>query len=91
MPWARKSTPPIARASRVEHIDEGGADGLALLFGVGDPGELVEEQRAGVAVDQRDVVMLAAEQAHDGIVNLTNSARLLAPLVLSSGQANRHA
>jgi len=31
---------------------------------IGDSGELFQEQAAGVAMDQRDVVM-AAEQAHD--------------------------
>ena len=64
MPCARNSTPPISLRLRVEHVDKGGADDLALLLGVGDPGELAEEQFARVAVDQRDVVM-AAEQAHD--------------------------
>ena len=48
----------------VEHVDKGGADRLALVLGVGDAGELVEKQVAGVAMHQRDVVV-AAEQAHD--------------------------
>ena len=47
----------------VEDVDKGGADRLALCFGVGDPGELVEKQAARVAMNQRDVVM-AAEEAH---------------------------
>src|ERR1700730_16061147 len=48
----------------VEDVDKGGADRLALLFGVGDAGELFEEQSARIAMDQRDVVM-PAEEAHD--------------------------
>ncbi len=48
----------------VEDIDEGGADRLALLFGVGDAGELVEKEAARVAMDQRDVVVAAKEAHH---------------------------
>ena len=48
----------------VEDVDERGADRFALFFGVGDAGELFEEQVARVAMDQRDVVM-AAEQVDD--------------------------
>src|SRR5437762_4983476 len=48
----------------VEHIDKGGADRLALMLGIGDPGELLEEQRARVAVHERDVVV-TAEQGDD--------------------------
>ena len=48
----------------VEHVDKGGADDLALFLGVGDAGELRQEQLAGIAMDQRDVVM-AAEQVDD--------------------------
>ena len=48
----------------VEHVDKRGADRLALFLGVGDAGELFEEQPARVTMDQRDVVM-AAEEAHD--------------------------
>src|SRR5205085_11186619 len=48
----------------VEDVDEGGADRFALFFGVGDAGELFEEQLARVAMDQRNVVM-AAEEADD--------------------------
>ena len=48
----------------IEHVDKGGADPLALFFGVGDPGEPLQEQIAGVAMDQRDVVM-PAEQVDD--------------------------
>src|SRR4051795_6250274 len=48
----------------VEDVDEGGADRLALLLGVSNPGELFEEQSARIAMDQRDVVM-PAEEAHD--------------------------
>src|SRR5207302_9742988 len=48
----------------VKDVDEGGADRFALFFGVGDAGELFEEQLARVAMDQRNVVM-AAEEADD--------------------------
>ena len=37
---------------------------LRFCFGVGDAGELAEEQVAGVAMDERDVVVVA-EQRHD--------------------------
>ena len=47
----------------VEHVDKGGADRLALFLGVGDAGELVEEQPARIAMDQRNVVMAAEEAA----------------------------
>ena len=47
----------------LEHVDEQAADDLALLFGVGNAGKLAEEQVARVAMDQRDVVVVA-EQAH---------------------------
>ena len=40
------------------------ADGLALCFGVGDAGELAEEQVGGVAMHQRDVVVVAEEVDH---------------------------
>ncbi len=48
----------------VEDVDKGSADPLALFLGVGDPGEPLQEQIAGVAMDQRDVVM-PAEQVDD--------------------------
>ena len=48
----------------VEHVDKGGADPLALFLGVGDAGELGQKQLAGVAMNQRDVVV-AAEQVDD--------------------------
>src|SRR6185437_5919773 len=48
----------------VEHVDEGSADDLALLFGVFDSGELAKEQIARVAMHQRNVVV-AAEQFDD--------------------------
>ena len=49
---------------RLEHLDEQLADDLALRLGVGDAGERVEEARAGIDRDERDVVM-AAEQLDD--------------------------
>ena len=48
----------------LEHVDELGADELALRLGVGDAGEAAEEVRARVHVDQRDVVAVA-EQRND--------------------------
>ena len=41
----------------LEHIDEQLADHLALLLGIGDAGKRIEEARAGIDRDQRDVVM----------------------------------
>ena len=64
MPCARNSTPPSFARLLVEHVDKGGADRLALFLGVGDAGELGKKQIAGVAMDERDVVM-AAEQVDD--------------------------
>ena len=52
------------RGLGVEHVDEGGADGLALELGVADAGELAQEQRAGVDVDQRDVEVAAEQVDH---------------------------
>ena len=48
----------------VEHLDEQPADGLALLLGIGHAGQLAEEARRGVHLDQRNVVR-AAEQPLD--------------------------
>ncbi len=39
----------------LEHVDEGGADDLALLLGIDLAGQLAEEQVRGVAMDQMDV------------------------------------
>ena len=64
MPWARKSAPPILLRLFLEHVDEGLADELALLFGIGLAGEPGEELLFGVHVDQRDVVVVA-EQGDD--------------------------
>jgi hypothetical protein len=60
----------------VEHVDEGGADDLALLLGIRDARQAREEQFARVAVNQRDVVV-AAEQAH----HLLRLARAQQPVV----------
>ena len=46
MPCARKSAPPIFFASRLEHVDEQAADGLALGLRVADAVERAEEQVA---------------------------------------------
>src|SRR5262249_49170119 len=48
----------------LEDVDEEAADDLALLLGVCDPGELAEEEIARVAMDQRDVVVVAEEAHH---------------------------
>ena len=48
----------------VEHIDKDGADPLALFFGIRDAGESGKKQIAGIAMNQRDVVV-AAEQIDD--------------------------
>ena len=48
----------------VEHVDEGGADPLALFLGVGDAGQPGQKQLAGIAVDQRDVVVAAEQVDH---------------------------
>ncbi len=45
----------------VEHVDKSGADPLALFFGVGDAGELRQKQLAGIAMNQRDIVMPAKQ------------------------------
>src|SRR5205807_6963779 len=45
----------------VEDVDKGGADRLALGFGVGDPGKPRQKQIAGVAMNERDVVVAAEE------------------------------
>ncbi len=50
----------------VEHVDEGGADDLALLFRIADAFETAEEKIGGLRVDQRDIVM-ALEQRDDFI------------------------
>jgi hypothetical protein len=49
---------------RLEDVDEGLADELALGLGLVEPGEAAEELVGGVHMDQRDVVMVA-EQADD--------------------------
>ncbi len=64
MPCARKSAPPIFFGLRVEHVDEEAPDGLALRFGVGDPGEFAEEKLRGVDVNQRDVVVMPEQVDH---------------------------
>ncbi len=48
----------------VEHVDKDGADPLALFFGIGDAGELGQKQIAGIAMNERDVVV-TAEQVDD--------------------------
>ncbi len=61
MPCARKSAPPIFLASSFEHVDEQLADDLALLLGIVDVGQLLQEQVFGLNVHQRNVVMIAEE------------------------------
>ena len=43
----------------LEHIDEQFADGLALLLGIVDASERVEENILGLNMDQRDIVVVA--------------------------------
>ena len=50
----------------LEDIDESGADDLALGFGVGDAGELAEEQIARVAMDQPDIEAVVKQGCHLG-------------------------
>ena len=64
MPCARNSTLPDLVRLGVEHLDEGGADALALRLRVADAGEPVEEQILRLHMHQRNVVVLA-EQRHD--------------------------
>ena len=47
MPWARNSAPPIFARFLLEHVDEGGADDLALLLGIG------RRRRAGRGTGRR--------------------------------------
>jgi hypothetical protein len=51
-------------ALRFERLDEQPADGLALLLGVADAGQRVDERVGCVDVNQRNVEM-AAEQRDD--------------------------
>ena len=46
----------------VEHVDEQFADGLALLFGVLDAGQRLEEDLTVVDVDERNVVAVAEQR-----------------------------
>ncbi len=48
----------------VEHVDKAGADPLALFFGVGDAGEPGQKQVAGVAMNERNVVVAAEQLDH---------------------------
>src|SRR5262249_18539469 len=46
------------------HVDEEGADGLALAFRIGHAGEAAEEEIAGVTAHERDVVVIAEQRDH---------------------------
>src|SRR4029453_10866404 len=46
----------------LEHVDEERADDLALALRVGDAGEAAEEQLAGIAMHQRNVVVVAEQR-----------------------------
>src|SRR3546814_748307 len=48
----------------LEDVDEGAADDLALALGIVDALQLAEEELAGVAVHQRDVVVMAEQLDH---------------------------
>ena len=70
MPCARNSAGSFAFTCdllrfRFEHIDEQPSDGLALLFGIGNAGELTQKLLRCVDVDQRNIVVMA-EQVDDG-------------------------
>ena len=64
MPCARNSRAADLLRLALEHVDEQLADGLALLLGVVDAGERVEEQLLGVHMHQRDVVAVAEQRDH---------------------------
>ena len=49
---------------RIEHVDEQPADGLALLFGIGDALELAEEKLRCINMHQRDVVVMPEQVDH---------------------------
>ena len=48
----------------IEHIDKELADNLALLLRIGDSGQFLQEHRAGIHMNKRDMIMLA-EKGHD--------------------------
>ena len=60
MPCARKSKSPSCLRLVVEDVDEGLADDLALLLGIGDAGEAIEERRARIDVMHRQLQLLVA-------------------------------
>src|SRR5690606_5248879 len=49
---------------RLEHIDEEPADGLALGFRIFNAGKLAKEEIGRVAVNERNIVMIAEEAHH---------------------------
>ena len=55
MPCARKSKSPSSGGFRFEDVDERRADDLALLLGIGDAGQAVEEQPRGVDEHERQL------------------------------------
>ena len=64
MPCARNCGAAELLGLLVEHVDEHGADGLALGFGIALAGERLQEALAGVDVHERNVEV-AAEQRDD--------------------------
>ena len=67
MPCARNSAAAVFAiffASRLEHVDEQLADGLALVLRIGDARERAEELVLGIDVHQRDVVVAAEQRDH---------------------------
>ena len=58
MPCARKSKSPSSLAALLEHVDERRADDLALLLGIGDAGEPLEEQLGRVDEVERQLQLL---------------------------------
>ncbi len=80
----------------VEHVDKGGADPLALFFGVVDAGEPRQKQLAGIAMNQRDVVMAAEQIDHFLRLASTQKAgvdkdagQLVADRLVQQGRGNR--
>src|SRR6478672_3791740 len=80
----------------LEHVDELGADELALLFGVCDAVEPAEEVGARVNVDERDVVAVAEQrddllglaQPHQAVVN-EHAGKLVADRLVDEHRRDR--
>ena len=76
VPWPRKSNDPSFFASALEHVDEGRADDLSLLLGIGDAREPLQKQVRRVDEDERQLQSLEARPdlvrfvlPHDAVVD----------------------